>query len=188
MVAQQEREFFEHVAAAGDDSSKAAAAYDEFLARRNATYFQLETGAQVGAQKLEMARQELYEKSAGYERIAVDVMKAIGGNCPAVFPVNIGNNGAVDDVELDDAVEVPCVIDGNGARPLAIGAIPAPVRPLLLQVKQYERLSARAALQGSAKMAIDGLANNPLVPSREVAEELAASYLSHHSPHLDYLK
>jgi 6-phospho-beta-glucosidase len=188
MVAEQERQLFEQIAAAGDDSSKVGAAYDDFLARRNATYFQLETGANVGAQKVEMARQDLYEKSAGYDRIAVDVMKAIADNRPAVFPVNVGNNGAMDDLELSDAVEVPCVIDANGARPLAVGGIPPPVRSLLLQVKEYERLSASAALHGSVKMAVDALAKNPLVPSHEVAEQLAASYLKHHSPHLDYLQ
>lgn len=188
MVAEQERQLFKQVAAAGDDSSKVAAAYDDFLVSRNATYFQLETGAHVDAKNLEMARQELYEKSAGYERIAVDVMKAIAVSRPAVFPVDVGNDGAMDDLELGDAVEVPCVIDGNGAHPLAVGAIPAPVRPLLLQVKEYERLSARAALQGSAKKAIDGLAKNPLVPTHDVAEQLGVSYLKHHSPHLDYLR
>lgn len=188
MIAGQEKQLFDDVAAAGNDKHKAAAAYDNFLATRNATYFQLETGAQVGEQKLESARKELYEKSAGYERIAVDVMKAIANNRPAVFPVDVANNGAMDEMELQDAVEVPCVIDSNGAHPLAVGAIPPQVRSLLLLVKEYERVTARAALEGSAKLAVEGLALNPVVSSRQVAEELGARYLKSHSPHLDYLK
>ena len=188
MVAEQEKQLFHQVAAAGDDSGKVAAAYDNFLASRNATYFQLETGAQVDQQKMEMARKELYEKAAGYERIAVDVMRAIASNRPTVFPVDVANNGAMDELGLRDAVEVPCVIDANGAKPLAVGAIPAQARPLLLQVKEYERLTAQAALEGSAKLAIDALAANPLVPSRKVAEQLGAEYFHQHRPHLDYLK
>jgi 6-phospho-beta-glucosidase len=188
MVAEQEKELFEQIAAAGNNGSKTAAAYDNFLASRNATYFQLETGTEVGEQKLETARKELYEKSAGYERIAVDVMKAIAGNRPAVFPVDVANNGAMDDLDLHDAVEVPCVIDSNGPRPLAVGSVPARVRPLFQQVKDYERLTARAALEGSATLAITGLATNPLVPNRLVAEQLGARYLASHAPYLRYLK
>jgi 6-phospho-beta-glucosidase len=188
MIAEQEKQLFQEVAAGGGDSAKVATAYDNFLARRNATYFQLETGVQVNQQKVEMARQELYEKAAGYERIAVDVMRAIAINRPAVFPVDVANNGAMDELGLRDAVEVPCVIDSNGAKPLAVGAIPSQARTLLLQVKEYERLTAQAALEGSAKIAIDALAANPLVPNRQVAEQLGARYLHEHHPHLDYLK
>lgn len=148
----------------------------------------METGTQVGEQKLELARKELYEKSAGYERIAVDVMRAIACNRPAVFPVDVANNGAMDELDGGDAVEVPCVIDSNGARPLAVGAIPAPARSLLLQVKEYERLTARAALEGSLTTAIDALSLNPVVPSRQVAEQLAESYVRSHSRYLGYLK
>ncbi len=188
MVAQQEQDLFQRVAAAGEDGSKAAAAYDSFLAIRNATYFQLETGAQVGEQKLESARKELYEKAAGYERIAVDVMKAIANNRKAVFPVDVPNRGAIDDLQECDAVEVPCVIDSNGARALAIGPAPAQVRSLLFQVKEYERLTARAALKRSAELAIAGLKLNPLIPAPQIAEQIGAQYLQHHSPYLDYLK
>ncbi len=188
MVAQQEQELFQRVAAAGHDGSKAAAAYDNFLATRNATYFQLETGAQVGEQKLESARKELYEKAAGYERIAVDVMKAIANNRPAVFPVDVPNHGAIDDLQDCDAVEVPCVIDSNGARALAIGPVPVQVRSLLFQVKEYERLTARAALKGSAELAIAGLKLNPLISAPQIAEQIGAHYLRRHSPYLDYLK
>jgi 6-phospho-beta-glucosidase len=188
MVVHQEKVLFDQVASAGTDRALIASAYDNFLASRNATYFQLETGAAVGQEKLAMARKELYEKSAGYERIAVDVMRAIATNKPTVFPVDVANNGAMDELDLHDAVEVPCVIDSNGARPLAVGAIPGPIRSLLLQVKEYERLTARAALEGSAKLAIEGLAHNPLVPSRQVAEQLGSEYLKAHNPHLEYLK
>lgn len=188
MVVQQEQALFKAVAAAsGSDVATVVNAYDNFLASRNATYFQLETGAPVGQEKLEAAHKELYEKAAGYERIAVDVMRAIARNRPTVFPVDVANNGAMDELGPRDAVEVPCVIDANGARPLAVGAIPPQVRSLLLQVKEYERLTAQAALEGSAKMAIDALAANPLVNHRDLAERLGSNYLEAHRPYLDYL-
>ncbi len=188
MVAQQEDELFRAIASAGDDTRQVVAAYDNFLASRNATYFQLETGAKVDEEKMQTAHRELYEKSAGYERIAVDVMRAIASNRPKVFPVDVANNGAIDDLGLRDAVEVPCVIDSNGARPLAVGSVPEEVRSLLLQVKQYERLTAQAALEGSARIAKQALAANPLVGDSALADAVGAEYLAAHKPYLDYLQ
>jgi len=188
MVAEQEDELFRAVASAGDDARQIVAAYDNFLASRNATYFQLETGAKVDEEKMRTAHKELYERSAGYERIAVDVMRAIASNRPKVFPVDVPNNGAIDDLGLRDAVEVPCVIDANGAKPLAVGSVPGEVRSLLLQVKRYEQLTAQAALEGSAKIAKEALAANPLVVDSAIAHAMGAEYLHAHKPYLDYLQ
>jgi 6-phospho-beta-glucosidase len=188
MVAEQEDELFRGVAAGGTDTRKIVAAYDNFLTSRNATYFQLETGAKVNEEKLQTARKELYEKSAGYERIAVDVMRAIASNQPTVFPVDVANNGAMDELGPRDAVEVPCVIDANGAKPLAVGAIPDQVRSLLLDVKRYEQLTAQAALEGSAKLAVEALAANPLVGARRLAEDMGSEYFRAHEPYLNYLR
>lgn len=188
MIAEQEGRLFSEVAAAGHDAGKIVAAYDNFLATRNATYLQLETGANINSQRVEQARQELYEKAAGYERIAVDVMRAIARDQPAIFPVNVANHGAMNELDSNDAVEVPCVIDGNGARPLAVGAVPQAVRSLLFRVKDYERQTAKAALDGSAELAIRALAANPLVPDPHLAKNMAEEYFQAHRPYLDYLK
>lgn len=187
MIAQMEDRLFTAVAAE-THPEKVVAAYDDFLATRNASYLQLETGRLPGAEQVEQARRELYEKAAGYERIAVDVMRAIGRNLPATFPVNVANNGAIPDLGLHDAVEVPCVLDANGARPLAAGSVPAAVRPLLLQVKEYERLTAQAALESSAERAVEALTANPLVADHNLAAQLAGDYFHAHLPYLGYLK
>jgi 6-phospho-beta-glucosidase len=186
MVREQERMLFQTLAGEGSDA-KILAAYDNYLTARNATYFALETGARVGEEELEHARRDLYEKAAGYERIAVDVIRAIAGHMPAMFPVNVANNGSIDGLSPEDAVEVPCVIDGNGARPLAVGEVPASVRSLFFQVKEYERLTAQAALGGSAALAEKALAANPLVNDKAKAGELARAYRQAHRHWLDYL-
>ena len=46
------------------------------------------------------------------------------------------------------------------------------VQPLLAQVKEYERLTVRAAIARSVDAARDALANNPLVPDRATADRL----------------
>lgn len=187
-VRQQERELFQVLASDGDQPERLLAAYDEYLARRNATYFHLETGKPVREAALERARRELYDRAAGYERIAVDVMRAIRNHNPTTMPVDVANQGALTGLDEWDAVEVPCVIDGNGAKPLAAGAAPQAVASLLHETKSYERLTAQGALEGSAAKVIEGLASNPLIRSRNLAEKLAADYRNEHRPWMDYLK
>jgi alpha-galactosidase/6-phospho-beta-glucosidase family protein len=51
------------------------------------------------------------------------------------------------------------------------------VRSLLLQVKEYERLTVRASVEHSREMALAALEKNPLVSQREVAEQLLAEYV-----------
>jgi 6-phospho-beta-glucosidase len=186
-VAAQEQELMSTLAASDADAAAMLRLYEDYLARRNATYFRLETGSAPSAQELEQARRDLYSKAAGYDRIAVDVMRAIRGNTAATFPLDVMNNGALSDLDAADAVELPCVVDAAGARPLPAGAVPESVRPLLLQVKEYERLTAQAALSGSLTQAIEGLARNPLVSNRATAEALAREYQAAHRPWLDYL-
>ncbi len=187
VVAEQEEALFTELGRDTSDRDKILSAYETYLARRNATYFHLETGAPLTEQDVENARHELYERAAGYERIALDVMRAIWRQQPAVFPVNVANAGSMDELDARDAVEVPCVIDGNGARPLAVGTLPAAVRSLLLGTKEYERLTAEAALEGSASRAVAALAANPLIRNRDLAQKLAADCLRVHSTWLDYL-
>lgn len=176
------------VAANPASSDKIAAAYDEYLARRNATYMSVETGEEIDAASIERSRKSLYNQAAGYERIAIEVMRAIRQDASTVMPVDVSNAGAIDELEDDDSVEVPCSIDSNGAHPLATGKPPPSIRKLLFQVKQYERLTARAALEGSAALAEEALASNPLIEKRNQARAILDDYRAAHGPFLDYLK
>jgi len=69
-------------------------------------------------------------------------------------------------------VEVPCVVNANGARPLHVGPVPEAIAPLLATVKEYERRTVRAALTSSVETARDALAHNPLVPDAATADAL----------------
>ena len=50
--------------------------------------------------------------------------------------------------------------------------MPDRIVPLLTRVKEYERLTVRAALARSLDAARDALAHNPLVPDRATADAL----------------
>jgi 6-phospho-beta-glucosidase len=64
--------------------------------------------------------------------------------------LNVLNAGSITGMQADDVVEVSCIIDKDGPRPLPVGEIP-PEGPYLLMrdVKRYERLASEAILTRS---------------------------------------
>ncbi|MEP7200076.1 MAG: 6-phospho-beta-glucosidase, partial [Chloroflexota bacterium] len=93
-------------------------------------------------------------------------------NTNAVIALNVPNRGALRDLGDDDVVEVPCVVNANGAHPLGVGHAPDSVRALLVRVKEYERLTVEAAAAPSAESAARALAHNPLVGDLTLARRL----------------
>src|SRR3972149_1316425 len=89
-----------------------------------------------------------------------------------VTPLDGPNRGNLPELREDDVVEVPCLVDANGAMPLHVGPVPEAVRPLLVQVKEYERLTVEAAVTGSQETARRALARNPLVGEEVLARRL----------------
>lgn len=116
--------------------------------------------------------------------IAVDVMDAVANDRGEVWPVNVPNRGAIEGLPDDLVVEVPAFVDRHGARPLVSGALPSPVRGLVMALAEYQRLAADAAWSGGPREALQALAANPLVPSLPVAEALWAEMSAAHRAHL----
>lgn len=187
LVSRLEAELIQQVEADPETPGRILEAYEQYLARRNATYMALESGEEIGQEDIARARAKLYKSAVGYERIAIDVMRAIHNNRPTVMPVDVANQGAIAEFAPMDAVEVPCVVDTNGPHPLAAGRLPESVKSLALRVKEYERLTVRAALEGSKSIAEDALVTNPIIQTREQARAILQDYLVAHKPHLDYL-
>ena len=107
--------------------------------------------------------------------LTLSVVRAIAFNSNAIIPLNVPNRGALRDLEESDVVELPCVVNANGAHPLTAGRAPADVHDLLVRVKEYERLTVRAAASRSDEHAVHALARNPLVGERTLARKLVAA-------------
>jgi 6-phospho-beta-glucosidase len=140
------------------------ARYEAYLAARDASYMQIETGST--APRLRPAWAEL----SGYDRIALMTMTAIVRGTGDVIPLDVPNRGNLPFLAADDIVEVPCVVDRNGPRALHVPPVPEHCRTLMTRVKDYERATIDAALRGSAGDRWRALALNPLAgPSDGVA-------------------
>jgi len=154
--------------------------YEQYLRERNASYFSIE--ATAGEQRME--NQELYSEFSGYERIAILVLQALHSDLPSLIPLTVRNGKALEDLESNDAVELPCQVSSRGVHALPVGQAPDAVRPLLLQVKEYERLTVRAAIEHSRQTALAALVKNPLVARPEVAQQVLTKYLQAFGPQL----
>jgi len=114
----------------------------------------------------------------GYERVALGVMRALtGGRAAGVeLILNTPNAGAVPGLPADAVVEVPCVVTPDGAVPLPQDR-PADAQLALMQrVKEVERLTVSAAVQGRRDDARRAFALHPLIDSAELGAELLAGY------------
>lgn len=150
-----------------DSNADMVSVYRSYLFTRSAGYMSIESGAAPEAARVASASQ-----MSGYDKIALSVVRAIHFNLDAVIPLSVDNRGNIPSLMDRDVVEVPCLVNANGARPLHVGRIPDRVQPLVAQVKEYERLTVRAVLARSVDAAREALANNPLVPDRATADRL----------------
>jgi 6-phospho-beta-glucosidase len=147
------------------------ARYQQYVAARDGSYMQLESGSAAPRIKPDWA------ELSGYDKIALTTISAIAGNTGAVIPLNVPNRTVLPFLDDDDIIETPCAVgtDGPLARPVA--PVPDHARDLIMTVKDYERATVHAALTRDRNDLAAALALNPLVPSREQAAVLVDALL-----------
>lgn len=130
------------------------------------------------------------EKRGGayYSDAACRLIYSIYNDKRDIQPVDVRNNGAIEGIDDDSAVEVSCVITKDGPKPLAIGKLPIAVNGLVQEIKSFERLSIEAAVEGSYEKAVLALTINPLVRSDELAKILVDELLESHKDYLPQFK
>jgi 6-phospho-beta-glucosidase len=109
---------------------------------------------------------------AHYSTLAVSLISAIAADAQEVHVVDCRNGGALSDLPDEVAVEIPAVVNRQGAHALAAGHMPFSIRGLVQHVKAYEELTIEAAISGEERTALLALTANPLVPSFEAARSL----------------
>ena len=132
------------------------ARYEAYLAARDATYMQVETGSTLPRVKPPWA------ELSGYDKIALMTMRGIVRDTGAVIPLNGANRGNFPFLRDEDIVEVPAVVDRNGPRALHVSPVPEHCASLMTRVKDYERATIGAALSGSRDDRLRALRLNPL--------------------------
>lgn len=150
-------------------------------AEREATYM-AENREAAGA-----GEREEEDLSGGYEKVALALMRAVARDERATLILNVRNRGTLPVPDRDAVIEVPCLVDANGAHPVAADPLPGHATGLVCAVKAVEREILSAAESGSRATAVKAFALHPLVDSVNVARRLVDGYLAVH-PGLAYLR
>lgn len=173
----QQAAFYEGL---NDPAAPALAAWNRTRAEREATYM-AENREAAGA-----GEREEDDLSGGYEKVALALMRAIARDERATLILNVRNQGVLSVLDADAVIEVPCLVDANGAHPVAVDPLPGHATGLVCAVKAVEREVLTAAESRSRAAAVKAFALHPLVDSVNVAHRLVEGYTRVH-PGLAYL-
>ncbi|MFB6955827.1 6-phospho-beta-glucosidase [Streptomyces sp. NPDC056309] len=174
----QQARFYEELR---DPQAAALTAWNRTRAEREATYM-AENREAAGA-----GEREADDLSGGYEKVALALMRAIARDERTTLILNVRNRGTLSALDAEAVVEVPCLVDANGAHPVSVDPLPGHATGLVCAVKAVEREVLAAAGSGSRATAVKAFALHPLVDSVDVARRLVDGYLAVH-PGLAYLR
>ena len=129
---------------------------------------------------------KLLEERGGafYSDAACNLINSIYNDKGDIQVVNTVNNGAVENFEDDEIVEVSCKITKNGPVPVKVGRLPKAVNGLVQQIKSFEIAGSSAAVTGDKNKALLALMINPLVMSQKTAEIVLDELLEAHKEYL----
>jgi 6-phospho-beta-glucosidase len=173
----QQTGFYEEAERPG---TSALALWERTRAEREATYM-AENRETAGA-----GEREADDLSGGYEKVALALMRAIARDERTTLILDVPNRGTLSALDAEAVIEVPCLVDANGAHPVAVDPLPGHATGLVCSVKAVERQVLAAAESGSRADAVKAFALHPLVDSVNVARRLMEGYAAVH-PGLAYL-
>ncbi len=135
-----------------------------------------ESGYLAEARTGDEERDEADLAGGGYERVALQVMRALLTGRRAELILNVRNGSTFPELPEDAVVEVPSVVDGTGAHPLPAARLTAHQLGLMAAVKAVEQHTVHAAVHRDRDAALRALAGHPLVDSFHAAGKVLAGY------------
>lgn len=120
----------------------------------------------------------------GYSEVAIGLIDAIHNDRDKWMVVNVPNQGAIRFLPDDAVVEIGCMVNSAGIKPLALNDIPETTWGLVCAVKNYEQLTVKAAVSGDKDKALLALLANPLVRDYNIAQSLLNDLLEANKDYL----
>ena len=102
----------------------------------------------------------------------MDLATALAFNTQERMLLIVQNNGAIENIQDDAMVEIPCIVGKDGYEPLSIGKIPTFQKGLIEQQLAVEKLVVDAWIEKSYNKLWQALMLSKTVPSATVAKEL----------------
>lgn len=80
---------------------------------------------------------------------------------PSLIYGNVRNNGLIENLPHNAAVEVPCHVDRNGIQPIRVGAVPVQLAAVMRSNINVQELAVRAAITGKKDYIYHAAAMDP---------------------------
>ena len=121
---------------------------------------------------------------AYYSTVATQLLNAHYNNLGEEHVVNVRHNGAVAGWPSDWVLEMPSIIDAQGAHPIPAEPLPQAVFGLIAQIKSFEIMTVEAAVHGDRTAAYQALLAHPLGPSADKIQTVLDDLLETNRPYL----
>jgi 6-phospho-beta-glucosidase len=121
---------------------------------------------------------------AYYSTVATQLLNAHYNDLGETHVVNIRNNGAVKEWDVNWVLEMPSQVKKSGITPLPADPLPASCFGLISAVKQYELLTVEAAVHGDRDAAYQALLVHPIGPKADKVQAVLDDMLETHREHL----
>jgi alpha-galactosidase len=124
------------------------------------------------------------ERSLEYASL---IVHSIATGEPRVIYGNVPNNGLIANLPQGACVEVPCLVDGNGVQPTAVGSLPPQLAALNRTYLNVCELTVRAALEGDREHVVHAALLDPNASatlSPEAISEMVDAMIDAHGPAL----
>lgn len=121
---------------------------------------------------------------AYYSTVATQLITAHYNDLGEQHVVNVAHRGAVAGWPEDWVLELPCTINRSGIQPIPAEPLPPATFGLLTEVKAYELLTVKAAVEGDRQAAYQALLAHPLGPSADQVETVLDDLITTHQAYL----
>jgi alpha-galactosidase len=113
-----------------------------------------------------------------------DIVSAVANGRSVRTIVNLPNTGQVDNLPRGAVVETLAEITSAGAQPLVVGALPLGVLSTIEPHVVNQEMIVRASLEGDRQLALQAMANDPLVHDLKKAQAILDEFLVAHAEYL----
>jgi alpha-galactosidase len=124
-------------------------------------------------QRQQLASGGGFEIERSLEYASLIVHSIVTGE-PRVIYGNVANEGLIENLPQGACVEVPCLVDGNGVQPTAVGALPPQLAALNRTFLNVCELTVRAALEGRRDHVLHAALLDPNASGTLSPERIAA--------------
>lgn len=123
-------------------------------------------------EKITTALAELKDELAPSVEYGAVIVNSMETNRPGVIYGNVENREIIPNLPEGSCVEVPCLVDGNGIQPIAVGPLPPQCAAVNRTNVNVQELAVQAALTGNREHVYQAVMLDPLTGAQLTLQQI----------------